>query len=348
MKTILSILIFLLFLLTNCKPSTQTNSAAVSKEKTIQAVAIFLVGEAFSGTNKLKVGSRISVGEQVKLGVNSTLDLQLLGTETPISFRLKQNTEFELQVNSSGELVNYSTEIKKGEGLFQVDKMRSKNENFRVVTPTSIAGVRGTKFRVGVNDKGTQTQVLEGQVAHRLRIPELEKISPVDLDKSTNLKQFDSELEKSELVLSNGELSEINIIQQDSLKKELGISSQELDSSKILELEKKLEKAKPKMPVLELKKSSADNLKDLQEEFQEIVPILPEKLQSNLEGAINERNELNKQLRKKVITRQSTRILLKNGKIVSGIITEKDGINIIETEEGVIEIPVSEVKEVLF
>ncbi len=103
------------------------------------------------------------------------------------------------------------------------------------------------------------------------------------------------------------------------------------------------------MPVWEVKKTPDTTLKDLQDEFQDIVPISSEKLQSNFESAIQERNEVNKDLRKKVFTKQSTRIRLKNGKIVSGIITEKNGMNIIELEEGgVLEIPVTDVQEVVF
>ncbi|MCE9498916.1 MAG: FecR domain-containing protein, partial [Leptospira sp.] len=113
----------------------------------------------------LKNGSEITESETIATGANSTVDLWLShGT----SIRIKSNSEVSIKKLIPGEDGAIELSLGLGKIFAHIHKNKKKSE-FSVVTPTAIAGVRGTKFSVEVADssdkKIVRISVAEGRVA---------------------------------------------------------------------------------------------------------------------------------------------------------------------------------------
>jgi hypothetical protein len=76
---------------------------------------------------------------------------------------IKDNTILRVKPDAQLKFYSSSIEISKGDAWFRVTK---RNSRFEVITPTAVAGVRGTVFEVGVNPANLQTRVsvYEGKV----------------------------------------------------------------------------------------------------------------------------------------------------------------------------------------
>jgi hypothetical protein len=88
-------------------------------------------------------------------------------------------------------------------GLLASVKKSSASEEFSVVTPTAIAGVRGTTFTVELEDEGAspRVKVLDGKVAMAPRISALEKADSQAIAKDENLSKLVSIQKKNEVIL---------------------------------------------------------------------------------------------------------------------------------------------------
>lgn len=114
-----------------------------------------------------KVGDRISrPGEGIRTGANSSANL---ATDNGIAnSRMSQNSN--VSIKNLGRQSNgaTTTELKMNQGQFR-SKVRSftnPQSNFKIQTPTGVAGVRGTDFIVIVKPNGeTQVITVEGLVA---------------------------------------------------------------------------------------------------------------------------------------------------------------------------------------
>lgn len=80
-----------------------------------------------------------------------------------------KSTEIRLAEKTSAKIASMldktkpiQIDLKKGFGWFHVND--AKVRGFKVVTPTSVAAVRGTKFAVGQDDEGSVSCVCEGKV----------------------------------------------------------------------------------------------------------------------------------------------------------------------------------------
>ncbi|MBE9225039.1 FecR domain-containing protein [Phormidium sp. LEGE 05292] len=114
-----------------------------------------------------KVGDRISrPGEGIRTGVNSSANL---ATDNGIAnSRMSQNSN--VSIKNLGRQSNgaTTTELRMNQGQLR-SKVRSftnPQSNFKIQTPTGVAGVRGTDFIVIVKPNGeTQVITVEGLVA---------------------------------------------------------------------------------------------------------------------------------------------------------------------------------------
>lgn len=113
----------------------------------------------------LDIGTRLLEGARISTGPNSFLTLQL-----PDASRvsLPSNSSVQLSVLRKAQYTGAPrTELKltRGKVVSRVSPLNINKGRYEVHTPMSVAGVRGTFFRVGVNDKNASNEVLEGHVA---------------------------------------------------------------------------------------------------------------------------------------------------------------------------------------
>ena len=195
------LLVASLFLITvSCKEQ-------ANKEASRSMVIVFASGDASIVRNgetiPAKVGTVVKENDVIKT-TQGTVDLQ---SRDGSAVRVREMTTLSVSslMGTKGET---KIEMKHGQILANVKKA-SKDQEFNVVTPTAIAGVRGTTFEVqvfeGFDDNrvsNSSVRVLDGKVAMKPRIVALENVSQEDIEKSPKLKKL-AELQNKEIVLDD-------------------------------------------------------------------------------------------------------------------------------------------------
>lgn len=113
----------------------------------------------------LNVGSRIVEGMKIQTGVNSFLTISL-----PDQSRISLPSNSGMQLTKlRRSLYTGSPRVEvtllRGRVVSRVSPLDTNKGRFEVRTPLSVAGVRGTNFRVGYDGTKTSTEVLDGHVA---------------------------------------------------------------------------------------------------------------------------------------------------------------------------------------
>jgi hypothetical protein len=164
-------------------------------------VVVFVNGDAriIHETGKeeaAKIGLLVREKDQIKT-TNGSVDLQ---TRTGSAVRIREFTT--ITVASLAGKNGGESKIKMDHGgLLANVKKASSNENFSVVTPTAVAGVRGTKFSVDVQDgQQPRVKVVDGKVAMAPRVAALDNYTSEEIESSETLSQLKN-LEKQEIVL---------------------------------------------------------------------------------------------------------------------------------------------------
>ncbi|MCB1143846.1 MAG: FecR domain-containing protein [Leptospiraceae bacterium] len=154
---------------------------------------------------KATVGMDISLNQLITTANKSFVDLIF---NNGSSIRVKSNTELTLKKlvykdeDSTEEIF-----LKRGVVIADIKK-KKQTDNFNIVTPTVIAGVRGTKFQVEVNPiKGrkhsTKISVADGSVAvtqHKDEVPlSSEPIQILEKNEQAVEKGFGGQIEKINL-----------------------------------------------------------------------------------------------------------------------------------------------------
>jgi len=113
----------------------------------------------------LEIGTTLREGSQLSTGKNGFLSLAL-----PDNSRISIPSNSQVRL-SKLRMAKYTrsprTEIALMQGRVEstVTPLEASKGRFEVRSPLAIAGVRGTHFRVGVNDNGIANEVLSGKVA---------------------------------------------------------------------------------------------------------------------------------------------------------------------------------------
>ncbi|MCE9501620.1 MAG: FecR domain-containing protein, partial [Leptospira sp.] len=218
MKKITQILSFLILsafvIATGCKkPGESLSGGSDKKDNTLSAVVVFSVGESKithsdSTEEKAVLGVSMKPGDKIITGDKAKVDIQIGDGST---VRLSGNTKMDfnkLALNDNGT-ADTQLALVSGKVFAKVNKAQ-KNDNFSVVTPTAIAGVRGTSFIMeNGNGKVATVKVLDGQVALAPRVPALENISSEDISKSAELTKLKESLAKEEVVIEKNQSSSI-------------------------------------------------------------------------------------------------------------------------------------------
>jgi hypothetical protein len=133
----------------------------------------FVIGDVKVKTNLADAGSKPEVGSYLAknqiliTGEKGTADLQFSNGS---SLKVKGNSEITMKtlLEKDGKITEEVT-MKKGLIVANINKQK-QSDNFHVITPTVIAGVRGTRFLISVNpnekntEDRTRVSVLDGSV----------------------------------------------------------------------------------------------------------------------------------------------------------------------------------------
>jgi hypothetical protein len=138
---------------------------------------------------------------------NGKVDLQ---TKTGSAIRVKEMTYLSVKSLSGDAGGETKLEMQNGNMIANIKKATTK-EDFKVATPTAIAGVRGTTFAVEVDpfEKTSIVKVLEGKVAVKPRVVALEKASKEEIEKNENLQSL-KKLEEKEVVVEENQTAQLD------------------------------------------------------------------------------------------------------------------------------------------
>lgn len=348
----------------NCKKETEQNTVKNNKPS-LSGIVLFVVGDVHIGTKKLKTGDIISENELVQTGKKSVCDLQIKEMDAEIVMRMKADSEFQLKnITVKGKQVP-SAIVSVGNSMVNVSKKMKNNENFNVVTPTMVAGVRGTKFEVSVSQDGvTGLVVSEGKVATRVRISEAEDLPEEIQEKSIMIRSVKESLESQEQIIEAGNKTVITKEQTNKILKETGIgesikqiqfnSQERLSPEQIQTAANTVDKnLKPmEKESHEVTKSVQDHSSfkveqvkevDLQtklKEYSELIAVEKQKLETveSTNVVLKDRTEKNKELLvkriEKITGKSFETLILKSGKKVKGIIFLEGNQYFVITPEG--------------
>jgi hypothetical protein len=247
-----------------------------NEEKAPEALVTSVIGDVQMGGKKIKVGDILRNQDSLKTGAKSICDLQVTGMDSDVTIRVKENSEFALGATVKNEVKNVQMKILTGKVLVNSERLNSKN-NLETITPTVVMGVRGTKYEVEIgSDSNGSVAVLDGKVASRVIIPEIENLPPEVRAKSATLKKLDSFLKEKELVLQTGNSTTMSKNQSETILKETGLGEvlKNADPSKLADdIDTKLSPEKLS------EKTAKISDKDLQPE---VVQVSPEELERRL------------------------------------------------------------------
>ncbi len=334
----------------------------------INAVVTFVVGDVKISDKKITLGTKLKLDETITVAAKSICDIQVLGLETLISIRLKENSEFTLKLNKNNDKNSLNPILKLGVALVKVNKLK-QNESLELFSPVNVAGVRGTSFEVMVAKNSSTTSVLEGVVAQKRRVLELESIPSDIIEKIPALKLLKTNLDK-ESILNSGDISKsktdnsallkqsglldlVNSINEDIAQKKDVLNILKTAESKSIKIDlKKIETLNDAS--FEVTKLSSSDLGLKLKEAEEI--LLLEKDKQKDESMLNKEISNSIALKKDIILkrlevvmgRKSEELKLKNGNSIRGIVLQEDGKYIVLTADGKFEYNESEVEGVSF
>lgn len=141
-----------------------------------------------------EVGMVVNENDQIKT-LEGSVDLQ---TKSGSAVRIRPFTTITVARLAGGEETRLNMDHG---GLLANVKRTSNRESFTVVTPTAIAGVRGTTFQMSA-EEGSQpiVKVLDGSVAMSPHIPALDNYTDAQIQASPALRQLQA-VENKEVVI---------------------------------------------------------------------------------------------------------------------------------------------------
>ncbi|EMY61478.1 lipoprotein LipL45 [Leptospira terpstrae] len=368
--------------LTVCKKPDAEVSEAPKKPADLSAVVVFAVGDskiqhADQTEEKAQLGALLKSGDNVVTGDNGKVDIQFADGSS-IRISPKSAIDFAKLSQDNSGTTDTQIALVSGKVFAKVNKAK-KEDNFTVVTPTAIAGVRGTSFIVeAAEGKPAKVKVVEGAVAFAPRVPALEKLSSEEISGNADLQKLQASLAKAEVILEKDQASTQSAKSAD-LAKSADIKS--LDLSKAFKTSEKeklvVESAKlTKNEEQEIKtivtvdKQTAQEITRLSESAQteKLDELKKQEIDAKrhvIEQDVAKRQEEEKKKFEDSLANQPKefkskkdivnyyerieKIVLVDGKTVIGaIINQENGQLIVHTENGVKRIDMDNVEEVIY
>ncbi|HRG46768.1 MAG TPA: FecR family protein [Leptospiraceae bacterium] len=327
-----------------------------------QGLVLFVLGEVKMGDKQLKVGDAVHEKESIKTGKKAACDIQITGLDSDVTIRLRENSDFALLGYLKKEVKNLQLKMLTGKILVNTQKLNTK-ESVETITPTSVVGVRGTKFEVEIGkDSSSSISVYEGKVAAKVVIPEIEALPEDVKEKSSTLQKLDAYLIEKEVVIESGYTSTVTKKYADKVLKDTGIGevlkkadktklTEELDKAIVPEsLTEKTQKLKDPEVQAPVVKVSAKTFDEKLKEYDEIIAVEKTKLkdQKLKEEEIKKRMkspELMKRI-EQIMDKSAETLLLKSGERIQGVIFVEGDKYIVLTPEGRKEFDKEQVQDV--
>ncbi|TGK06160.1 lipoprotein LipL45 [Leptospira fletcheri] len=362
-----------------CKKPAEKAETASAKQSEPTAVIVFSIGEskiqhADLTEEKAGLGASLKSGDKLVTKAKAKVDIQFADGS---AIRISENSQLEfatLALNAKGN-TDTRLALVSGKVFAKVNKA-SKDDQFSVITPTAIAGVRGTSFLVDRTkpDKSV-IKVLEGSVAVSPRVKALEGLSDEEIDANAGLKKVKESLEKAEIVLEKNESSLVK-----ASDKAFGTN----DTAKVAALDKDIPKAVTKLngagiskseeqeinTIVTVDKGTADKIVKLNEEnasgkLDEKSAAVNEAERKKVEEELAKRQEEELKRFKNVLvsapkdlkTKQDLvnyyekleKIVMADGTSFIGAIVDQQGSTmIVHTEQGIKRINQADVQEVIY
>lgn len=203
-------IIFILFFVMNCKEKNESvsgqNKASrdVKQITEIKALSLFLLGKVESGTRIIRRGEVVSLENGLKTGVNSMVDVQVMGNKLNPVVRLHENTNFSMKAVMVNGEVQFKGYLAKGTVLVNMEKMKQDTQ-FVIKTPTMTAEFRGTEVLVSaLEDGSTVAKLNQGSVAIKMNVPIVDSISEALPEEPLSMK-LNQELKDVEVVMEPGQ-----------------------------------------------------------------------------------------------------------------------------------------------
>ncbi|TGL47905.1 lipoprotein LipL45 [Leptospira meyeri] len=368
--------------LTVCKKPDAEVSEAPKKPADLSAVVVFAVGDskiqhADQTEEKAQLGALLKSGDNVVTGDNGKVDIQFADGSS-IRISPKSAIDFAKLSQDNSGTTDTQIALVSGKVFAKVNKAK-KEDNFTVVTPTAIAGVRGTSFIVeAAEGKPAKVKVVEGAVAFAPRVPALEKLSTEEISGNADLKKLQESLAKAEVILEkdqastqsakSADLAKAADIQTLDLNKAFKTSEKEklvVESAKLTKNEEQEIKT-----IVTVDKKTAEEIVKLSETAQteKLDELKKQEIDAKrhaIEGEVAKRQEEEKKKFEDSLANQPKefkskkdivnyyerieKIVLVDGKTVIGaIINQENGQLIVHTENGVKRIDMDNVEEVIY
>ncbi len=111
--------------------------------------------------SELLIGSELYNDDFIKTGIDGFVKFSYLDDGTTI--KVHKNSELYVRGKSDNKIINKRLNI--GNGLIKLDVSKQKEDEFTIVTPTSVASVKGTSFILDSNlDFGDKFYGFDGVV----------------------------------------------------------------------------------------------------------------------------------------------------------------------------------------
>lgn len=282
-----------------------------------KAVIIFSVGEASiesdNGSEKAKIGSIVSENDKIITKDKSKVDIQL-PNESIIRISEKTKIDFASFKDENGKR-DTQLALASGKIFVKINNKLGKDDRFNVMTPTAIAGVRGTSFVVETGSKDT-IKVIEGEVA--VKKDDIEEID-LKADSGITLNGLIVEDNKPS-INEQKEIVSLVTIKEEKIREVIEISENpETQTEKLKKVEEEI--------TIEQENNKKQFVKELIEE--------PKKLENNKDIAVYyERLE---------------KIIMTDNSVMIGAIINQDGdLLIIHTNDGIKRINQDKIREVIY
>lgn len=367
---------------TACKKPESDVSEAPKKPQDLSAVVVFAVGEskiqhADQTEEKAQLGATLRTGDNVVTGDNGKVDIQFADGSS-IRISPKSTIDFAKLSQDGAGTTDTQISLVSGKVFAKVNKAK-KEDNFTVVTPTAIAGVRGTSFIVETGaGKPAQVKVVEGAVAFAPRVPALEKMSAEEINANADLKKLQESVAANEVIIEKNqastqnaklaELAKVDSVEALDISKALKTSEKEkmtVDTAKLTKSEEqeiktivtvdkntakeiaKLGEAGQTEKLDELKKQEIDAKRAALEK--EVAKKQEDEKKKFEESLANSPREFKS--KKDIVNyyERIEKIVLVDGKtIVGAIINQENGQLVVHTENGIKRIDMESVEEVVY
>ncbi len=283
-KTQIILSVLAAFALVACSPKTSGDQVKADQTNSLAKI-IWLNGDvkiqSAEGEKKAEFGQSVNPEDTILTGKNGSVDIMVANSGI---VKISKESEVSISTLMSDEGSNVKVNLNYGKVVTMVRK-EQKNSDFRVVTPTALAGVRGTTFLTSVeNPSGGKINcaeehcdvkfaVLEGSVAVSKVGDDTEVV--LERNRELTLKKNQKLTDKLILSLRPESVKELkglivlkknDVLEYNNLVDELKSSSEEL---RILSSASTVEEARTQLQKRELSKTNADEVTKTAKEVNE-------------------------------------------------------------------------------